>query len=1440
MSGHGTPSIFGAASDAPQRPRRSRLRRFFLRHLPLSVAAAVVLLAIALVGGYICASSAAFENLVRERLISQIETAFGGRVEIASFHWRLLALNADADGLVIHGLEAPGEAPYASVEHLHVRLNLLNLLSPTIRLRDLDIIRPSLHFIVYPDGTTNQPHPRMPNKSSGALDTFFRLKARSISVEQGWIDYDNRAAAFDFQNRWVPLDLHASDVSLRISYLRPASGNPATYRIETGVTGLSLVRGGAQSRTPAVRGRFEATLDLERNAILLHSLRLTAQSRGNRDRTLTITGSLQDFSQPRWQGKAVGDLDMALLDPVTGYPYAPQGIAHLDLNGEGQNGLFRIDGAVHIDDGAYIGTGVNATGVRLDARVHADAEQLHITSIVAHLRQGGELDGEVALNHWLPPIPGATVLQRAPLPGNRAATAKSRTLAHQSVAIPLHPPPASIPVNGKVTAEFKGVTLDAILDIVSKPPFQRLGLDARLNGPATGAWTNGDARTLAVSATLNLAPSGQAAAGEAPTSGVVDGTYTQRDGAVALRNLELHMPGSEVAAHGTLGAYPLTSPSSLAVDFSSSNLSEFDTLLRSLGVKRDGKTGSAALPVKLAGEASFHGTWTGSLARPHVAGNLQAAQLAVELPAAAREPASQPQFLHLDSVAVTGSYAPSRIVISQGVFKSGTAKLSLNGSLDAAAGGLPGPPVTGLHRSAAEPVFDGNSELILHLEADKVDVTNMQPFFSGKLPLTGTLDARIQLEGPLHAPGGSGWLELDGGSVYGQTVARLRAQGTMANQQVKLASISAGTAGGSITGAGSYDFQSRRFQVEARGTAIDIAGIGWIHAKAPSAAGKLGISVSGSGTFDDPRLEGHGTLSALTLGGERLGELDLVAHTIGHTLHYDVTSRLEVAEIGLHGQTELDGEYPTQAQLDFSRLDIGPLLRLAHVYAFTGTSALAGTVTVEGPLAQPDRLRGEAQLKEMAVTVAGVNLQSPGGAHATLADGRIHLDTLHVTGEDTDLHAGGSLALEGDRHLDLAASGSFNLKLAQTLDPDLTASGLTTFQVEAHGPLKNPGLQGRIDFQNGSLSLEDLPNGLSQLHGTLVFNQNRLEVRTLTAMSGGGLLTVGGFLGYQHGIYADLSVSGKGIRIRYPPGISSLADASLHLEGAQTNLLLSGDVFITRFTASPDLDITALALQANAVPAITPPDAPSNHIRLDVYIHSAPQLSFQNAFAKLAGDVDLHLRGTVATPSLLGQVTITEGNALIAGTQYELQRGQISFTNPVRIDPIIDLNATARVEDYDITLGLHGSPEKLAVTYRSDPPMPEADVVALLALGHTTSQERLYTQQQVQSLSNPTTDALLGGALNATMSSRVQKLFGASSVKVDPNYLGAFGNSTSRITVEEQVGRNLTLTYATNVNTTGQQLLQADVAINRHVSLVIARDESGVFSMVIKATRRFR
>jgi len=1418
----------------PPRGPRSRLRRFFLRHLPLSLAAAAVLLILTAVAAYFVASSAAFENLVRKRLIAQIENATGGRAEIGSFHWRLLHLEAEAGGVVIHGTEDPNEAPYAEIDRLRVQVSIFGFFTPHISLRDLEIVRPQLHLVVYADGSTNQPHPRRPVKrGKSAVDKLFDLRASQITVERGTLDLDDRAAAFDNRHRYLPLDFKADDVSLQMIYVPGSFSAPESYRVNAAVEDLVLARQLPRKQAPPVHGKLQLDIDLERNRVSLHSLQLTAQSRGAEDRTLQVSGVLDDFTHPRWQAKLAGDLDMRLLDPVTGYPDAPEGIAHLDLAANGTAPAFHIAGSVHVDGGSYIGAGIHATGVNADARIDADSGKLLITEIVARLRQGGQIEGTVALEPWLP---GPSVVPaQVTAPGPEESRAARNVLVRAAVG--------SIPVNGKVTADFKGVALDTILDIVCAPECRRLGFDARVNGPATANWSNGDDRNISVTAAFDLTPSAQTPAGEVPASGAIDATYTQHNGGVDLRKLELHLPASDLEVRGALGAYPVSSASTLTVHFHSHDLSEFDAVLRSLGVNRNGKTGTSALPVSLAGQADFLGIWTGSLIKPHLAGTLKATQLAVEMPSAGAN-SGPPLWVHLDSAEVEGSYSPTQISIQHARLLHGNSRLALSGTLDASPG--PGLPTTAFRRSlgSLQATYDGNSVLRAHADVTNVDVADFQPFLVAgpqSLPMTGTFNAQIEASGPIRDLEASGSVEMDRGVIDGEPVTRVGIEGAFAHHVLKVTSARASDAGGDLLASGSYDFNARTFAVDAHASGIEIAQIGWVGRHNLEAAGKLAVSIAGSGSLDDPRLNVHATAGTLTLGGQQFGVFEVSAHTASHNLVYTATSELQGADLHLEGQTAMKTGYATQARLEFSRFNIGALFRMAHVKAFSADSALAGTVSIDGPISDLKQLRGEANLRQLAVTIAGVPLESEGDAHATLAGGKIHLDPLHVTGENTDLRVQGSLSLEGTQQLDLAASGSINLKLAESLDPDLTSSGVTSFQVEAHGPLQHPGLEGRVDFQNGALSLEDLPNGLSQLRGTLEFNQNRLEVKSLTAMTGGGQLSLGGYLAYQHGIFADLTVTGKGVHVRYPEGVSSLADLTLQLQGPQNNLLLGGDVLITRFTVSPDLDLAALAAQANSsVQTIAPPNAPSNHVRLDVHIASSPQLNFQNAFAKLAGDVNLRLRGTLASPSLLGAVSITEGSALIAGTRYDLERGDIAFTNPVRIEPIIDLSATAHVEDYDISLGLHGSPQKLSVSYRSDPPLPEADVVALLALGHTANQQRLYTQQQEQAISNPTTDALLGGALNATVSSLIQKLFGAGSVKVDPNYLGAFGNSTSRITVVEQLGRTVTLTYATDVNTTSQQLLQAEVAINRHVSLVVARDESGVFSMVVKATRRYR
>ncbi len=344
-------------------------------------------------------------------------------------------------------------------------------------------------------------------------------------------------------------------------------------------------------------------------------------------------------------------------------------------------------------------------------------------------------------------------------------------------------------------------------------------------------------------------------------------------------------------------------------------------------------------------------------------------------------------------------------------------------------------------------------------------------------------------------------------------------------------------------------------------------------------------------------------------------------------------------------------------------------------------------------------------------------------------------------------------------------------------------------------------------------------------------------MKDLTAQPGGGQVKLGGYLAYQTGLFADLTATGDVVRVRYND-LSATANASLRLQGGLQSLLLSGNVLVTRFGVGPNMDFAAFSAPGG-VQAPPDPNSAMNKIRLDVHVTSSPQLDFQNSFAKLAGMVNLTVRGTLAAPSVLGRILITDGSATYSGTKYQLERGSIYFTNPVRIDPTIDLDATARVENYDLTIGVHGTIANLKPTYRSEPPLTEADIFNLLALGRTQEEAQLYQEQQVQAGADPTTSALLGGALNATVSSRVGKFFGAGSVKIDPAFIGTLGNSSARITVQEPLSKQLTLVFATNVNETAEQLIQVQYQLNENNSIVATRDESGVFSIVYKIRKRY-
>jgi translocation and assembly module TamB len=1409
-------------------PPQASPRRSPWRHVWRAALVLLAIVALVIGGAAWYASTPQFENRVRAELISVLERATGGRVELGAFRWRLMHLEFEADNLTIHGLEGPGEIPYAHVDRADVQVKIISFFRPEIGLNYLGVKRPVFHLIVYSDGSTNQPHPKVASTSNKPVqDTLFDLAVDRTEIAEGVALIDEHA----IQQRAIPFDLAANHVGVTVRFVPAprAANDPQAEERYAGtihIEDMTATRG----KAAPVHSKLDASVSAGRNVVDLQSLQLqTGES------TLNGKGTLSSFANPVWNMQLQGAVDLREVEALSDIPGLDRGQVALQLAGQGNKSTFSVDGKADVKGATYHIDTIHITDASAATQIHVTQDELALTGIKARLAGGGAIDADLRILRWLE-TPPSNEVPNLPPATTRALRKASELEANRGKQ------------QGIIRAKIRGISLFSIMSMVAPSHYSDLGFDTVATGDAGVDWT-GSAMAFTANAKVRLSPTGRGKPGWVPLSGSVDAGYSNVSGLVSIRNLVVNTPGTELKVTGSLGVYPITRASNMEVELATTNLAEFDRTLTTLGFAEAGKTGVKAIPIALHGQAAFQGVVTRSILDPDVQGHLSASnfellfnapvQSAAAESAAAAAPSAETagqataagaeRSVHWDSVEAQAEYSSSLIAVQHGVLQHGKTVVHLSGELRA-------------HQlSPRRYAFDDESAITANVGVQDAAVSDLLVMAGEDLPVSGTLNLQANVDGDLNHLSGGGHIAVSGGAIYGEPYHSLNADLRFAGKEVGATHLVLLQDGGQLSGDGGYDISNKNFHFNARGSGFDLAHLQSLKNLKRPVAGMLVFDAQGSGTIQSPSVQANIHLTRLNFDNKATGYLDINAHTQGRTLLVTASAHLSNATLQAQGQVQLNGDYQTQAQLTLTGLDVDPILESFSVRGVTVHSTIAGSVKVTGPLKYPRRLGGDATLGQFEVALGGIPLKSDGAMHATLADGRLHLDPLHITGEDTNLRAQGSAGLfDQDRELDLHANGSVNMKLVQTLDTDLTSSGHVDFDVDADGSITHPSLTGQVKFTNVNIALQDFPNGLSQMNGTLSFDQDRLDVKDLTAVSGGGKLQLGGFVTYQQGLYADLNATAKDVRIRYPQGISSMADAKMRLQGTQASLLLSGTVTVTRFVIGSDLDLASFSSATGSVALPPDPNSPSNHLRLDIHIVSAPQLDFQNSYAKLAGNVDLRVRGTLAQPSVLGHISVTEGSATFAGTTYELQHGDIYFTNPLRIDPVIDLSATAHVEDYDINIGLSGTPSKLSPTFRSEPPLSEQDIFALLALGRTQEEQQIYSNMQASAGVNSTADTLLGGALNATVSSRIQKLFGGGSVKIDPTFVSGTGNSTARITVEQQVSKNATLTYATNVNSTAEQLIQAQVNLTETFSILAVRDESGVFSLLFKIRRRYR
>jgi translocation and assembly module TamB len=660
---------------------------------------------------------------------------------------------------------------------------------------------------------------------------------------------------------------------------------------------------------------------------------------------------------------------------------------------------------------------------------------------------------------------------------------------------------------------------------------------------------------------------------------------------------------------------------------------------------------------------------------------------------------------------------------------------------------------------------------------------------------------------------------------------------------------------GSITGKAQIAPLNRSITCQLHGKGFSLADFKRLALSFPNSSlaqqleGQASFDLQGSGTPDNFHFRSTILLEGISVAGTQVGDLHVQLEGEGPSLRIQGIGSGPGGMFSLGGDAKIAGDSPLQLQGQFVSLRLDPWARLLLNNRLGGEITASGSFKANGSLRDPSKFQMQSQIETLEVSFPSLKWRNEHPVELRFASNLLSAKPFRMQGPSTNLIIDGSLRFGGPASLSVTAQGLADATVLSLLDPSLQASGHSRINLSMSGSPARPQLNGAVEIQDVSLDYQGLPFRLSNLNGEIQLEGERATVKSLRGVTGGGTLTLDGFVTLALPPRFELRAEIDQARVRYPFDFTSIFSGTLRLAGTSDRAQLQGDLALRQLLASQSKNWLAQIMGSGSPLGESKPSTPSplaDAIQLNIRVTSATPVRLEIQDMHLTADVDVHLQGSLANPVELGTVHFLSGEAIFRGNRFTLTRGDLSLTNPIRTQATLDLEAQTVVQQYDLTVDVSGPLGRLKMAYRSDPPLSTEDVLSLLALGYAHQQQEMSTPGLVSSFTggNPLQSvgesALLSQALSSQVTGRIQRLFGVSRIKIDPN-VGLPGfTSGSRVTVEEQVTRDLTFTYVTNTASSQYKIIQFEWAFGENLSLLGIRDQNGIFGVELRRRQRFR
>ena len=394
------------------------------------------------------------------------------------------------------------------------------------------------------------------------------------------------------------------------------------------------------------------------------------------------------------------------------------------------------------------------------------------------------------------------------------------------------------------------------------------------------------------------------------------------------------------------------------------------------------------------------------------------------------------------------------------------------------------------------------------------------------------------------------------------------------------------------------------------------------------------------------------------------------------------------------------------------------------------SSLLAG---VTGPATLTGIVRQSGNPWDIDISATG-----PAGSRANIAG------SISETGASANLKIDGSIPV--------GVANSF-------LPPDITLQGVVEFDLALKGPLNAESLTGNVRTTNTSAAFPVYRMSFGDISGFANIAGGAAQLDFTANVSGGGQVAIDGQQAIVGPYGSDLNITLRNVELSDPPTFRTILNGELRLSGpAGAGSAVSGTIDLSETemrlvptsggSAIPDINhitesqssrVTRSRAGLNNPNSESTSSADDPGVALDVLIR-APSRIFvrgRGLDAEMGGSLQISGSANAVIPS--GQFELLRGRLDLLGKRFDLEEGQLSMQGSLQ--PTYTLTAITQTPDATIRVIIAGTPDSPEISFRSDPDLPEDEVLALLVFGKGIAKiSPLQALQLASAISNLTGD----------------------------------------------------------------------------------------------------